>query len=425
MFLRKSLLQYCFMLFGLAVWISISLMVPLFGHRTNQALAAPAPFLYRPYYGSATVLSRSVSLFDHDDPTYRQDKKFVRYDGQIFTGDSVLNCQPYQTCYDGHNGYDLNMSFEPVLAAGAGQVIRAGWFNAANHSDGGGLWVAIDHGNGYATMYCHLSSILVTVGQTVTAQMQIGTTGTTGSSTGPHLHFTLFQMPGWVPTDPFGWKGTFSDPNPVADNYVWVANPQSATQSPNLGADHGALHTNAIVVDNDSTGFSTIGSWQRATGSGTFGSSMLWTWTTTESATATATWQANLNNGTYEIGVYIDPINASSQWVPFTITSQNGTRTVWLDQQHIGVFDGPFGRVNTGPQWVSLGTYNFVSGQSGRVTVSNATGEKGAQLGVDAIEFVSTNASLPSSGPTATPTSTPTPTRTSLPTTLPVHKRGG
>ncbi len=351
---------------------------------------APAPFLYRPYYGTATVLSRSISLFDHDHPDYTSDGIFVRYDGQTFQTGGATGCQPYVTCYDGHNGYDLNLYFEPVLAAGSGTVIRAGWFNPANHLDGGGLWVAIDHGNGYVTMYCHLSAVLVQVGQVVQAQWQIGTSGSTGSATGPHLHFSAFQMPNWVPMDPFGWRGSTPDPNAVPDYYLWVSAPQSPTQAPCLACGSSAIAAGATVVTNDSAGFHTTGTWQTATTPGTIGPEMRWTYTTSGSATATATWQPALPTaGAYEIGVYIDPANTGSQWAGYTITSvdpatgQAVTRTTWIDQQHIGTFQNAYGTISTGPQWVSLGTYIFNAGawHAGAGTLEQRDGGNGRAVG--------------------------------------------
>lgn len=404
---------------------------------------APEPFLYRPYYGTTPVISRAVSLFDHDHPDYSIDNVFVRYDGKTFNGaQSATNCTPGVSCYDGHNGYDLNMVFEPVLAAGAGTVIRAGWFNASNHLDGGGLWVAIDHGNGYTTMYCHLSAVHVRIGETVAAQWQIGTSGSTGSATGPHLHFTAFQMPGWIPMDPFGWQPTDKpDPNTVPDYYLWVANPVAPTQSPCLGCNGSATYPGALVVDDGESGFSATGTWKTSTGTGTIGNEMRWTYTTNGSASASATWQPTVPaTGAYAVGVYVDPMNAGSEWTPYTITSigQNGapvTTSVWLDQMHIGTFKGNYGTINTGPRWVSLGTYTFVAGASvnGQVMLSNATGVTGVQLGADAVEFVpvSDYTAPPSSGDPSTPTPPSAPTATPVPPTptpvpgiLPPRQRG-
>ena len=71
----------------------------------------------------------------------------------------------------------------PIRAAGAGRVVMAG------RSGGYGNLVEIDHGNGITTRYAHLSSIAVQYGQVVNAGDHIGRAGSTGRSTGPHLHY--------------------------------------------------------------------------------------------------------------------------------------------------------------------------------------------------------------------------------------------
>lgn len=83
-----------------------------------------------------------------------------------------------------HTGIDLRGDTgEPVHATAAGKISLAG-------RDGGyGNMVEIDHGNGLATRYGHLSAIDVTVGQTVRIGQVIGKIGSTGRSTGPHLHY--------------------------------------------------------------------------------------------------------------------------------------------------------------------------------------------------------------------------------------------
>lgn len=73
----------------------------------------------------------------------------------------------------------------PTYAAADGTVITAGWSNSA------GNWVVIDHGNGLVTKYMHHSEILVSAGQTVKKGQQIGKVGSTGYSTGAHLHFQV------------------------------------------------------------------------------------------------------------------------------------------------------------------------------------------------------------------------------------------
>lgn len=87
-----------------------------------------------------------------------------------------------------HPGIDLANRVAPVIVASdGGTVIVAGWPD----SYGYGNRVIIDHGNGYQTIYAHLSNIYVTIGQKVSRGQSIGQMGSTGRSTGTHLHFEI------------------------------------------------------------------------------------------------------------------------------------------------------------------------------------------------------------------------------------------
>ncbi|OGC77049.1 hypothetical protein A2619_01465 [candidate division WWE3 bacterium RIFOXYD1_FULL_39_9] len=74
----------------------------------------------------------------------------------------------------------------PIFACTGGKVVRAGW-----DPYGLGLHVRIDHGNGYSSIYGHMSRIDVGYGQNVGRGQVIGLMGNTGRSTGPHVHFIL------------------------------------------------------------------------------------------------------------------------------------------------------------------------------------------------------------------------------------------
>jgi murein DD-endopeptidase MepM/ murein hydrolase activator NlpD len=362
----------------------------------SHAATAPAPFLHRPYYGSRTVSQRTTSFVDHDKPWYVNDGIFVRYDGAKWTNVSIGSCTGGVNCYDGHNGYDLNLWYEPVLSADAGTVIRAGWYDDKNHQVALGLWAAVDHGNGYVTAYGHLSALTVYCGEQVGTQWQVGTSGTSGSSTGPHLHFATYYYPSWNATDPFGWTGNYPDPNIVPDYYLWVSNPGATGAVPDLSATGSAVYPGAALVDDGGAGWSSTGTWTASNGGTDINGDLHWASTTSGSASATTTWQPHLpSDGYYEVGVYVDDNHASSSWAPYTITSADPTNpgatvshTVYVDETHIGSFQGPFGWENTGPQWIGLGTYYFRTSLPARVTLSNATGENGLQLAADGMEFV-------------------------------------
>ena len=97
-----------------------------------------------------------------------------------------------------HEGIDLAVpSGTPVVASAAGTVIVAGWMG------GYGNLVVIDHGNGLATAYGHNTSVAVSYGQTVAQGQLISYSGSTGHSTGPHVHFEV-RVNG-APVDPLGY----------------------------------------------------------------------------------------------------------------------------------------------------------------------------------------------------------------------------
>jgi peptidoglycan hydrolase-like protein with peptidoglycan-binding domain len=85
----------------------------------------------------------------------------------------------------------------PITAAAAGRVAFAGY------DDGWGLTIVLDHGNGLRTRYAHLSATTASLGATVAAGTQVGRVGSTGFSTGPHLHFEVTV------------RGAYADPGPA------------------------------------------------------------------------------------------------------------------------------------------------------------------------------------------------------------------
>lgn len=96
--------------------------------------------------------------------------------------------------WSGHLGIDIAAADgAPLYAADSGLVVYAGSIGG-----GYGLMIMIDHGNGYHTLYAHLSEIHVKCGQSVTQGQLIGRTGNTGNSTGPHLHFEVRYNGGYV-----------------------------------------------------------------------------------------------------------------------------------------------------------------------------------------------------------------------------------
>ena len=114
------------------------------------------------------------------------------YEGAVGTGTFV-----WPTTDHGISGYTFDPGVHPavdisgaegnsIFATDSGVVVYAGW------SDYGyGNLIVIDHGNGWQSAYAHLSAAAVTCGQSVYQGGYIGAMGTTGNSSGPHLHFEL------------------------------------------------------------------------------------------------------------------------------------------------------------------------------------------------------------------------------------------
>ena len=98
-----------------------------------------------------------------------------------------------------HAGLDIGAACgTPIKAAGTGVILSAGF-----NSGGYGNMTLINHGNGLSTLYGHQSSIIVSAGQSVTQGQVIGYVGSTGKSTGCHLHFEV--RVGGNPVDPSGY----------------------------------------------------------------------------------------------------------------------------------------------------------------------------------------------------------------------------
>lgn len=94
--------------------------------------------------------------------------------------------------WSGHLALDIGAGLgDPIVASESGVVVFAG-----GASNGYGRMVMIDHGNGFQTLYAHLSEVSVRCGQQVKRGQLIGAGGSTGNSTGPHLHFEVRRLSG-------------------------------------------------------------------------------------------------------------------------------------------------------------------------------------------------------------------------------------
>ncbi|WBY93667.1 phage tail spike protein [Enterococcus casseliflavus] len=116
------------------------------------------------------------------------------------TSEFGYRIHPITGAYSLHNGIDLvnGNATTPIFAAAAGEVVIAG-----SYPDWYGNYVVIKHSDGLYTGYAHQSQLRVSVGDTVNQGQQIGNMGTTGPSTGPHLHFQFFTNGPWPSSDDF------------------------------------------------------------------------------------------------------------------------------------------------------------------------------------------------------------------------------
>jgi murein DD-endopeptidase MepM/ murein hydrolase activator NlpD len=150
------------------------------------------PFVPVPSRGDANAFDRQVQrvmlVRAHVE---RLDKTLVTVPvrsplaGELDTSSGFgVRMDPFVRAPAMHSGLDFRASpGEPVRATAAGTVVTTGW------NGGYGRMIEIDHGNGFSTRYAHLSAILVKEDQVIRPGQIIGRVGSTGRSTGPHLHY--------------------------------------------------------------------------------------------------------------------------------------------------------------------------------------------------------------------------------------------
>jgi murein DD-endopeptidase MepM/ murein hydrolase activator NlpD len=133
--------------------------------------------LYRINVGRAQVerLNRTLALVPYRKPVI----------GEVeFTSGFGVRSDPFLGRPAMHTGLDFRAaSGDPIRATANGKVVSSGW------AGGYGRMVEIDHGNGLSTRYGHMSEIHVKVGDQIKIGQVIGAVGSTGRSTGPHLHY--------------------------------------------------------------------------------------------------------------------------------------------------------------------------------------------------------------------------------------------
>lgn len=177
------------------------------------------PFQFPLFYNNS-------SPFDHDLPLGFQGNDGNNYMLTWWGG-------RLEPLWNGHNGHDWILPVgTPILAAAAGEVVFAGLeppVECGTLGEVSALAVRIRHvaprGEVFDSIYAHFSRIDVVQGQTVQAGQQIGLSGTTGCTGGPHLHFSVLRLTNTnngrpTPIDPYGWQGPGADP--------WAQHPDGA-----------------------------------------------------------------------------------------------------------------------------------------------------------------------------------------------------
>lgn len=307
-----------------------------------------------------------------------------------------------------HPAIDYGMTYERVLASEGGTISGPFRFNdtcyrwtdysSDPYNCGFGLYMRVNHsvgGTTYRTTYAHLSSAVGISNDQVRKGQIIGTSGHTGWSTGPHLHFVLQKQSGgsWISVDP-------DSPSLWLDGQ-W-ANPSRPIPAPPQGQ--------IITIDdntNNTDGFKkgyfgdlecppfSCPYWYRVT-SGGYSNDYYWT-NASSYIDYWASWEPTLtdkNQGWYEVQVYTPGNNATTWQAPYTIQHTNGTTTAAVDQ---------YDARNASGNWVSLGTYYLALGNASvrltdatlegyRVHCYNAiggpVGQNSCRVAADAVRFI-------------------------------------
>ena len=328
--------------------------------------APSAPFLFRPMERTAQV----TSFFDHDAPILSRNGSVLTYWGRAETDIAFA--------YDGHDGWDYALAPPALaLAAADGDVVFAGNAddNCATRA------VIIDHGNGYRTLYWHLSRVDAAIGQHVTHGQPIGVVGSSGCAIGPHLHFGIQYL--GRNTDPYGWCGSTPD--------AWQQNP-SGSISTWLWADRvspcAPPPSDAIVVDTDSPRFAKDGDgWQIVPGG--YGGSALFI-RSERGADGTRPWELRPLL-TPAVAVWRPSLPAAGRYrvlayIPYALSGLDDA----TDAHYHIHFSGGEAEVTVDYQvyandWADLGTYQFSPDDSPSVALSNLVGSEQRSVWADAV----------------------------------------
>ena len=156
------------------------------GVAPDQAMGGPFIALDAPFQETITALDEALGKLEAAKRAAVRAPIGHPVAGRQITSRFGPRRDPFNRRRAMHSGIDFRAGYgHPIVAAGAGKVVKAG------PNGGYGRFVEIDHGNGFTTRYAHMQTIRVSVGQRVAAGSRIGDVGSTGRSTGPHLHYEV------------------------------------------------------------------------------------------------------------------------------------------------------------------------------------------------------------------------------------------
>ncbi len=318
------------------------------------------PFLRPPYAGQAAL----SAYFDHEYPIFQENGSLLPYTGEAG-----------HYAYDGHDGWDYVLDAgAPALAAAGGQVVFAGMLDTLCPTPAG--LIVLDHDEGYRTLYWHLQRIEVEEGQEVAQGERIGLVGSTGCSTGPHLHFGV-QVLG-RDTDPYGWCGSEEVPQDpwavhpagVASRWLWEDRPSPCP-----------VPAGAVAVDDMGGRFAKSPAlWYEAPVG--YAGHAFWAVTVGDQQESThrAVWRPDLPQaGRYFLYAYIpwyDTNRPDTLAASYRIHHAGGETMVTLDQAHVAGL------------WAPLGVFPFEAGARGYVYLDEVSTDPDKTIWFDVIVWV-------------------------------------
>lgn len=177
--IKSKSLMYIFILQSVCVIVAIAvlLIIRLF----SNELFGKIKEKHNDYFNEETVIEEESTA------KAVSNSFIVPIKNGIVTSNFGIRNDPFTSKLSGHNGTDIAADYgTPIYSAYSGHVSFVGY-----EENGYGNYLKIDHGNGLCTLYGHCSKILIKEGQYVSAGQTVALVGSTGRSTGNHLHFEV------------------------------------------------------------------------------------------------------------------------------------------------------------------------------------------------------------------------------------------